>query len=272
VACLACDTPTSDGLTLCTRCESTLMTTLTHVHDTLTAAQTTIRKQDNVTRNRGGGSDPTTRSPVNFTAVEDADDLREKVRGWADVVHERDLIQNPDTARGLFTVRDDVYLRMSVDIIRLELFAGDLHMEITDAHRKLLRTIDLPPDYITFGHCTGTLPDDRPCHGIIRSTPGAPFARCRACSATYAVRTLQSERLATAWHIRAPLKQVVSALRHTGLPLNINTAKSWVRRGHLQALWHDAKGVALYTPAQLCDALARKDEIADADNDSPDGA
>lgn len=257
--CLNCETPTADGITLCPRCEGDLQTTLTHVHDTIDTAQATIHRQDKLTRNRTSGGDPTTISPVNFAASDRATDLREKLRLWADTVRETEATTDPKGAAQTATIRPDVYLRMSLHIIRQQDYAGDLHDEITTAHRQLVRSIDLPPDWITFGRCGTTLEDGTRCTGELKAQPGADLARCRECRALYFVKSLQKERIATAWGIAAPLKNVVAALRLAGVNVNIATARKWVTRGHLQPKYHNQRGVALYSPAQVCEVLARNE-------------
>ena len=250
MTCQTCHAPT-DSTYLCTACAADLTSVLEQVPDALETVQDTVARLDRVGTGSGRGTERS-RPPVNLDALEHQTHLTELVHSWARMVLET------ETRDDLRDVEPVTYLRISMHLIVAQDYAGQMHAELKDALRKVQRAADLPSEVLDLSWCDAELDDGTTCAGRMKARKGDSFARCRECGATAPVAGLQAHLIREARHAYSTLSKVCAALAHTPFPVNLDTAKSWVRRGHLVARRRDPDtGEALYTVAEV-DEVRRK--------------
>lgn len=247
MTCQTCHAPT-DSTYLCHRCATDLTAVLGQIPDALATVQDTVARLDRVGTGTGRGGEAS-RPPVNLDALEHATHLTELVHSWARMVLET------ETRDDLHDVEPVTYLRMSMYRIVAQDYAGEMHAELKDALRKVVRAADLPGEVLDLSWCDAELDDGTRCTGRMKARKGDSFARCRECGATAPVTGLQAHLIREAHQAYATLSKVCAALAHTPFPVNLDTAKSWVTRGHLVASRRDPDtGAALYTVAEVDEA------------------
>ena len=250
MTCQNCQAQTAPGIYLCARCVVRLEDVLTQVEDALEVAEDTIAKQDRMGSGgvtSGSNEAPT---PINLDTMEKRRTLWEAVVSYARMTLERD---DSDDLRGVHSI---VYLRMSMDLIAHQDFAGELLDTLEGAVRKLWSAVDRRPDIIALGQC-GAVHEGVPCPGVLRAQKGETYTRCRICGRSENVEELRQERFASAWEHFMPLSEVVQAARSAGHAINPRSARRWAEQGQLSVLRYREDGTALYSPGQVVDAHQR---------------
>lgn len=241
-----CDTPTADGITLCAPDAQRLRDILGWIPDALDTIADTVARLDRAGTD-GGSSSGDHAEAVNVDALEAKIDLEEKIGTWA-----RTLLDD-DPADDLRNVPPLTYLTLSIDLVRTVDYAGDMLDELSEALHKVTRAADVQTGTIQLGPCLNVNEEGAQCPGGIRSKRDSSQARCPECGATYNAQAVTQYHITESWHKPATLVTVVNALRLAEVPITINTAKQWVKRGHLVPVAHKTDGTALYTAKQVDD-------------------
>lgn len=201
MTCQTCHAPT-DSTYLCHRCAADLTGVLEQIPDALATVQDTVARLDRVGTGTGRGTEAS-RPPVNLDALEHQTHLTELVHSWARMVLES------ETRNDLRDVEPVTYLRMSVHLIIAQDFAGEMHAELKDALRKVVRAADLPGDPVWLGRCAVTYDDGTKCTGEIRGwmiaddrpgrKPGArrlaEIAKCTECKSPCDARQVYANHI-----------------------------------------------------------------------------
>lgn len=236
-------------MTTCTRtdCEATAPAQLylcrTHVDDLgrligsceglLDDAAETIAKQGGNGSSGGGGNASVSSAPINLTAME-----------------RRDILASVLVAAGVDDRRRDP-ARRAWDLAKSGR-AGEWAEVIHDEAKRLSAVIDRPVEWRVLGKCGVPF-----CQSHYRYQEGDTIAVCRnsRCRATMDIAKYRTWQLQSARSVPAHLSKLVLALRAAGLPVSVNTAKSWVRRGHLHPVGRDEQGRDLYVAEDIIDRL-----------------
>jgi hypothetical protein len=242
---IRCDTPTADGQTLCHADTNRLRDILGWIPDALDTLADTVARMDR-TGSDGGSSSGDHAEAVNVDALDAKIDLEERVGSWARMVLEA------DTSDDLRNVPPLTYLRLSIDLIRTQDYAGDMLDELSEALRKVTRAADIPADRIDLGNCWE--PD---CHGRIRgemvTEDGkrvvSQRARCNTCRTPHDGRYVHTTRLTGTWGHWCSLADAVKLiLTIPGAPSR-RTIYRWADHGKF------ATDGEKYSPAQMANAL-----------------
>ena len=218
MTCQTCTAPT-DSTYLCHRCAADLTSVLEQVPDALATVQDTVARLDRVGTSSGRGTERS-RPPVNLDALEHQTHLTELVHSWARMVLES------ETRDDLRDVEPATYLRISMHLIVAQDYAGEMHAELKDALRKVVRAADLPGDPVWLGRCAVTYDDGTKCTGEIRGwmiaddrpgrKPGArrlaDIAKCTECKSPCDARQVYANHILRAAELWKPLPEVVTAL------------------------------------------------------------
>lgn len=250
MTCTHCQGQTATGIHLCKLCIRRLEEVLTQIEDALEAADDTIAKQDRMGPGGVSGGSAEAPAPINLDAMEKRSEL------WGEVVSYSRMVLEEDDSDDLHNVPPLTYLRLSMDLIATQEFAGELLDTLEGAAQKLWRAVDCRPDVIALGQC-GAVHEGVPCPGVLRAHKGDVHTRCRICGRTEDVEELRKERAANAWEHFAPLAEVVRVVRKSGYLVNPKSAQRWAAKGELSVLRYREDGVKLYSPGQVVDAHQR---------------
>ena len=255
MTCTICAAELPPGRHLCAYHRDELLSEIERIPDNLADAEVTIAREDRMGTGSGGGKidkPSEAPAPVNLHTSDKARELEEAMHSWAQLCLEHD--PDADQLRG---VEPAAYLRMSVDLIAGMEEAGDCYEELSRARAALVRAIDRPPSILTLGECN-VEGDEGRCAGTIRAVKGSQKATCQRCRAVYDAPALQRHMISEAWHVRAPLSEVVGFINAWGVDkVSSDAARKWVTNGDLRTPWADERG-RLYTPAQVHAVISEK--------------
>ncbi len=251
--CQYCQGQTAPGIYLCKLCIRRLEDVLTQIEDALEVADDTIAKQDRMGSGGVSGGSAEAPAPINLDTMEKRREL------WGEVVSYSRMVLEEDDSDDLHEVPPLTYLRISMDLIAHQPFAGELLDTLEGAAQKLWRAVDCRPDVIALGQC-GAVHEGVPCPGVLRARvlhkdPDSgkrtteQFVRCRVCGATHDAVKIQQERITEAWDQYDTLASVVKALRYHGYKINLKSAQRWASEGELVGMYRN--GVAVYSPGQV---------------------
>lgn len=203
----------------------------------------TMARMDKGADSIGSGGPAGSKPPINLDALDRYEQIREVLTGWATQLEGRAyllLVRTEDVA---------AYLLSRVELIRRQDWAHDLLDELAEAMTAARMVTDRAADKISLGLCGADL-DGASCTDTVTAITGAAIGRCRTCGTTRDVRAHQTERIAQAWHVQAPLPAILRALKQSGhLNIPVKRAEHWVQRGKL----HPVAG-SLFTPAAVMEA------------------
>lgn len=219
---------------------------LAEVDNVIANLRVSIARQDKGAPSVGGGGPAGGRPPLNLDALDKYEQLREVLTGWA--------IQLEGLTYLILVKTEDVasYLFSRIEKVRTVEWAYELLDELSRAMNAARAATDRAADKISVGKC-GTVINGEPCPDIITAVQGQSHGRCRTCGNTVDVLDYQQARFKAAGHVRAPLGQLVRALRSAGhLPgVSLKRVENWVARGKLSPV---IPFVALYTASDVMDA------------------
>ena len=201
----------------------------------------TMARMDKGADSIGGGGPAGSRPPINLTALDDYEQLRAVLTGWATQLEGRAylvLVKTEDVA---------TYLLGRIELIRRQEWAYDLLDELAQAMTAARRATDRAADRISVGRCQATIEGIR-CTDTVTAITGAVFARCRTCGTSVNVREHQEAMIGQAWHVTASLPKLYRALKAGGhLPgVPQKRLEKWVERGNLVPI-----APSLYTAADV---------------------
>jgi hypothetical protein len=235
-----CQVQPGDGITLCHKDTSTLEQALAEVDSVLAELETTIARLDAsgaAIRSMGTGS----KSPANDTALDCKFTLEARLKGWASHLVE---LTGEDGASEAAS-----HLLRLMNTARTQDWAGDMFEEILDAVNRCTTVTDRAADRITLGACGNSF-EGVECPGEMVAIVGSSFGRCRTCGNTCDVMERQRWIIGEAWHVAAPLTDILRWLASSGhANIKIKRARAWVYAGKL-----DSVGDGLFTPAAVWNA------------------
>lgn len=234
MTCTHCGGTTADGIYLDDPCEKDLWDLLGRIPETLADARDTVARLD--ARRDVGRSGSTPGAPVNLEASARVTALHELLVSWSRMLYEQTGAEGDAGAE---------YLRANLRDIIGSTWAGECLDELSQAHRRVVQCLDVPPDYRTYGPCQA-----EGCAGLIRGKAGDVLARCRACGEPYDATELMRIAIANSWDKPAPLKRVVQAMELAGFPVPRSTMQDWASTGKIAPVGTDDRGRALFTMTQ----------------------
>lgn len=227
-----CEIPLSNGYTICADHTDRLNRMLARVADVWANLRVTISRQDATAASIGGGATGS-RPCINLDAHDKGETLTAVLNGWASML---DIIPR-HTPGGTADA-----LTAQLDSIAREEWAGDLLSELREALHDCTRVTDRAADRISLGVC-----GYGGCPGTVIAIVGVHNGKCRECGVIWDAAERQQTAIMNAWHVQAPLPQILRALRQSGhLTVPQKTVETWVHRGKLSPV---APG--MFTPADV---------------------
>ena len=239
MTCGVCEAQIPDEYTLCWDHTAPIQKHLAEIDSTIIELRTTMARQDVGAQSLGSGS--TTAQPaVNLDALDAYEQLREVVVGWAVALQGRAfywLVRTEEAAS---------YLLTNLDLVARQDWAPDLGRELADAVRGAVQVTDRAADKISLGRCQTIISGER-CPDTVTAIQGQTHGRCRTCGTTVDILEYQAGLLAQAWHVKAPLPQILRALKQgKHASLSMSRVEWWIKKGTLAP----AEG-KLYTAAAV---------------------
>lgn len=225
------------GITLCHACVDELKVDLLNVPGVWADLQVTIERRDVGAGSVGSSGHKSPQSVANESAMDLGETLRVVLTGWARELEPR--------ARALSAPNAAYWLADRLNQVRTQTWAGDLKRELHEALNDARRATDRTPETITLGPCVPG------CDGTMTATRGARIGRCKTCGNAEFVTAYQQWRISEAWHVQAPLPDIIRWLHKAGhAKIRQGTADLWVHRGKLTPA-HEIDGRKHYTPAAV---------------------
>lgn len=263
--CTHCHADLPDGLTLCNTGADDLRRILSRVRDVLNTAGGTLTNTAVAPAPIGGGG-----SSAEAPGLPYSEDMsgrvatyQETIRYWAKLIgegHAQTLEPGKSVTVPHDTVRAAAFIRERIGLVRGNEHANTILQELRAAERSVINAADRQAPKLLLGEC-GTLQwvDDKiePCAGQIIGREGDDQARCDTCRSTHSARERIEAKISRAWHVVAPLRQVVHALKAYGIHIKYDTAKSWARRGKIGPVCDIHTGTEGYTPAAVLNAMPK---------------
>ncbi|MFF5791116.1 hypothetical protein ACFY5D_03610 [Paeniglutamicibacter sp. NPDC012692] len=230
--CTHCDKDLPDGLTLCNDGANDLRRILGRVRDTLNTAGGTLTNTAVAPAPIGGGGGSTAPGlPFSLDMSGHVAGYQEAIGYWAGLIGKAQNKQAP-----VDTISAAHFLRMHLGIIRGNEHANTILQELRAAERQVINAADRQAPKLLLGECNTPVWEEETivfCAGQVIGREGDDQAKCDTCRATHSARDRVTAKISQAWHVIAPLPQIVRALNDYGYPLKYNTAKQWVTRGKL---------------------------------------
>lgn len=247
--CGACGAKT-DGF-ICKLCGEQLERAIGDMPALLVELEITVTKQDKMGRGgkRGKGDDAPL--PFNWSASDAVWAINNTLTTWARHLASSRGVQEPSAA-GLLG-----WLLTSIDSIRMDEAATQIHDEITYAHRQALRIIDRPDPEVYAGRCDGSdvrvaadgdklHPQVGECGADLYARLGDKAVSCQACGAVYDLVERKRELLDRVDDEWARPHVIANALTSLDEPITPDTLRKWIERRHIKQVGIDDFGKAVY--------------------------
>lgn len=240
-----CDRPVPDTAYVCPRCGDRLIPLLNAVPGILDDLDDVIARQVRFTTGGTRSSDERP-LPYNPAGSDSRHVLVSTLLVWAQLISEQ---------RGIIPTSWDPaalgpWLAGHVDWMRAQAAGPEAMAELDAAVRQARRTTDRPADRQYAGPCT----QEVELHGVVLGTcgtdlytrPGRETVTCQHCGTEYPLRERRAWLLDQAEDTLLPAKEISRAVDGLGVPISLDTIKSWVRRKQLAAHGKTPAGVATY--------------------------
>lgn len=235
--CGICEAELPAGLHLCHDDTTRLEELLDNVPHVWAELMVTIERRD-AGADALGTSGPTgSAAPLNLDALDSGQTLQIILTGWASQLSGLHPTRNHD---GLLHIRTAAWLRQNINQVRRHDWAADLLSELAESLTECQRATDRAADKISLGACRGQGITGGLCPDMLTAISGAHTARCRTCGTIWNVKERQAWMISEAWHITAPLPQIIRALRTLKVYIKPKDAENWVARGKLIACIDEA--------------------------------
>lgn len=247
--CTHCPKPLPEGLRLCNEGADDLRRILGRVRDTLNTAGGTLTNTAAAPEpiGGGGGGQEAPGLPYSHDMSKRVGEYQDAIRRWCTL-----LANHYGGTAPRDTIMAARFMFDRIGIIRGDEAAGDLLSEIRAAERSVINAADRQAPKLLLGECGAPVWQDYTivrCAGQIIGREGDDQAKCDTCRAPHSARERITEKISRAWHIIAPLPQVIRALKAYGIHIRYDTAKKWVTRGKL---------------APVCDLRTRTEGVSPA--------
>lgn len=219
-----------DGIHLCPGCRDKLTDNLRRVESTVEAIWTAAARQNVGAGSVGTSGHSAPADPTNSRAYDAGRTLNTILTGWA-----RALGHTQPHA-----IKAANVLLTHIREVREQDWAPVLHQELAEALTDCDRATDRAAPRISLGRCGE-------CPGEVIAIEGEPFGYCRACDMPRNVKSHQQYMISEAWHVRAPLPQILRALKYAGhASLRMSRVEWWIKNGKLAPVEGN-----LFTPADV---------------------
>lgn len=263
--CTHCEADLPEGLKLCNTGADDLRRILSRVRDVLNTAGGTLTNTAVAPAPIGGGG-----SSAEAPGLPYSEDMsgrvatyQEAIRYWAKLIgegHAQTLEPGKSVTVPHDTVRAAAFIRERIGLVRGNEHANTILQELRAAERSVINAADRQAPKLLLGEC-GTLQwvDDRiePCAGQIIGREGDDQAKCDTCRAPHSAKDRVEAKIAKAWHVLAPLPQVIRALKAYGIHIRYDTAKKWVTRGKLAPVCDLRTRTEGYSPAAVLKVMSK---------------
>jgi len=255
--CSHCDKPLPDGLHLCNEGADDLRRILGRVRDTLNTAGGTLTNTAAAPEpiGGGGGGQEAPGLPYSHDMSIYVGEYQDAIRSWCTL-----LANHYGGTAPRDTIAAAKFMLDRIGIIRGDEAAGDLLNDIRAAERSVINAADRQAPKLLLGECGAPVWEERTivfCAGQIIGREGDDQAKCDTCRAPHSARDRIEQKISRAWHVVAPLRQVVHALKAYGIHVKYDTAKSWARRGKIGPVCDIHTGTEGYTPAAVLNAMPK---------------
>lgn len=227
-----CDTPLSNGLTLC--------------HDHTTKLEYQLDELPGALADLGAATIRATRYGANITAAHGDPalivDLKASSIGWelAALIHSWTNLATEATHTRPANPRSPAscarWLRTQTTTIRQKDWAGDMLEEFTEALHKARRGSDKPADRAFAGMCPTTTTGGTECGSPLYARRGSGTVKCRTCGADWDVKSWRAEALhAAELHTgtAAEISRMLTDPTTEGMVLPSATIRQWASRKKL---------------------------------------
>jgi hypothetical protein len=239
--CTHCDKELPDDLTLCNQGADDLRRILGRVRDTLNTAGGTLTNTAVAPApiGGGGGGSDAPGLPYSVDMSGHVAAYQETIRHWAAMIgegHALTLEPGQSITVPHDTVRAAAFIRERIGLIRGNEHANTILQELRMAERSVINAADRQAPKLLLGECNSPVWQDDAivfCAGTIIGREGDDQAKCDTCRTPHSARDRIEQKISRAWHIIAPLPQVIRALKAYGIHIRYDTAKKWVTRGKL---------------------------------------
>lgn len=255
--CSHCEKDLPAGLTLCNTGADDLRRILGRVRDTLNTAGGTLTNTAVAPPADGGGGVGAEAPGLPYS--EDMSirvrDYQAKIRQWCTL-----LANYYGGTAPRDTIAASKFMLERIGIIRGDEAAGDLLSDIRAAERQVINAADRNAPKLLLGECNSPVWEEEViifCTGQVIGREGDDQAKCDTCRGTHSATDRTNTKLAQAWHIIAPLPQVLRALKEYGTTIRYDTAKKWVRRGKLSPVCDLRTRQEGYSPAAVLNAMPK---------------
>jgi len=215
------------NIKLCHDHTTTLEQHLAEVDDMVDNLGVSIARQDKGAPAIGGGSPTGSKPPINLDIMERYDQLRSVLAGWATALEGNNIFTRASTK--------DIasYLFTRIDTVRTTEWAYDLLDELSEAMNASRLATDRAAERIVVGRCQTIIEGIR-CPDTVTAIQGQTHGRCKTCGATVNIHEHQQWMLAEAWHVHAPLRRILRALKHGNhATLPMTRVEWWIKKGTL---------------------------------------
>lgn len=254
--CTHCDKELPEGLTLCNTGAGDLRRILGRVRDTLNTAGGTLTNTAVAPAPIGGGGGSTAPGlPFSLDMSGHVAGYQEAIGYWAGLIGKAQNKPAP-----IDTIGAAGFLREHLGIIRGNEHANTILQELRKAERQVINAADRNAPKLLLGTCNSPVWEDEAiifCTGQVIGREGDDQAKCDTCRGTHSATDRTNTKLAQAWHIIAPLPQVLRALKEYGTTIRYDTAKKWVRRGKLAPVCDLRTRTEGYSPAAVLNAMPK---------------
>jgi hypothetical protein len=103
----------------------------------------------------------------------------------------------------------------------------DWYHRIANAYSATTKAIDLPPERVRAGRCSG-------CNEVLYTVEGHEKVRCRPCLISYDVAALQSQEIEQVRSYRGSAAEVLRVLRHAEIKIRLTRLTKWADRDQVR--------------------------------------
>ncbi|KAA0979896.1 hypothetical protein FQ154_01685 [Paeniglutamicibacter gangotriensis] len=256
-ACTHCEADLPEGLFLCNSGADDLRRILSRVRDVLNTAGGTLTNTAVAPApiGGGGGGQEAPGLPYSVDMSDRVRDYQEAIRYWAGMIGEAQGKPAP-----VDTIAAGMFLRAHLGLIRGNEHANTILQELRAAERQVINAADRQAPKLLLGECGAPVWEDTTivrCAGQIIGREGDDQARCDTCRGIHSARERITEKLSRAWHVLAPLPQIIRALKAYGIHIRYDTAKSWVHRGKIAPVCDIRTRTEGYSAASVLNAMPK---------------
>ncbi|EMQ98356.1 hypothetical protein [Paeniglutamicibacter gangotriensis] len=249
--CTHCEADLPAGLTLCNTGADDLRRILSRVRSTLNTAGGTLTNTAVAPApiGGGGGGQEAPGLPYSVDMSDRVRDYQEAIRYWAGMIGEAQGKPAP-----VDTIAAGMFLRAHIGLIRGNEHANTILQELRAAERSVINAADRQAPKLLLGECGAPVWEEHTivrCAGQIIGREGDDQAKCDTCRSTHSARERIEAKISRAWHVLAPLPQIIRALKAYGIHIRYDTAKKWVTRGKLAPVCDLRTRTEGYSPAAV---------------------